>query len=582
MDNKFEELKNALDKFQSCVSKDLEEIRKSKADIQQIQASMEERLDSGQYIRNGRCVIISAPEIIIGNVDAAGNLSADGGKVVIKGSQVDLDGVGEKGKVRSRAALVEQIGVDPGIDGREAVVRDTSMVLSHAKNIILQSNDSKDCFSQMPTTNGKGIRIHSDTTMEIDASASSENRKKAIDKREMDLKKAQAELQVKSTSSKASIDANYVQLQTLIQQHDLLNAADELTRVNYSELEDINLKIQDLYTQLYTDALEYIQTISSLAEINRQVTALDKEKQTIKSGDAFKKNTTNAKLSVTAERMEMKSIDGDGNFHDNKGAGIVVKTPRMYVSMQKEDGSLAENSCMAMQTEKVVVSTANPNKSDWEAKGSVSIYSKDINLLSIDEQKKNKKHEEKALAKEGKITIRAEKMEISATDTEGKATGSIDINAKAVSVKSMNVDKDKRTNKELAKGSTMLLASEKMYVGAQDKKIKSKSLQAVSEEMGLFADKTLEAQQGEAKAVLQLADGNAALSGSKTQVYGETTINAKTEVKDELKAPKATIDNIEAKSSFKSSNLSDGIPVPPAPASAKLSAKLKSEDLKSE
>ena len=78
--------------------------------------------------------------------------------------------------------------------------------------------------------------------------------------------------------------------------------------------------------------------------------------------------------------------------------------------------------------------------------------------------------------------------------------------------------------------------------------------------------------------MLQLSGGNAAVAGSKTQVYGATTINAKTEIKDELKAPKATIDHVEAKSSFKSSNISDGIPVPAPPASANLSAKLKVED----
>ena len=126
----------------------------------------------------------------------------------------------------------------------------------------------------------------------------------------------------------------------------------------------------------------------------------------------------------------------------------------------------------------------------------------------------------------------------------------------------------------------MLLLSEKMYVGAKDKKNKSKNLQAVSEELGLFAEKTLEAQQGDGKAVVQLDGGNAAISGSKTEIYGATTIQAKTEIKDELKAPKATIDHVEAKTSFKSSNISDGIPVPPPPASAKLSAKLKNEELK--
>ena len=199
-------------------------------------------------------------------------------------------------------------------------------------------------------------------------------------------------------------------------------------------------------------------------------------------------------------------------------------------------------------------------------------------METTDTDIENGEAKEKALTKDGKVAIRAEKMDLSATDTEGKATGSIGINAKDVSVKSMDVEKEKRTDDKLAAGSTMVIVSEKMYVGAKSKDVKSKKMQAVSEEMGLFADKTFEAQQGDGKAVVQLDGGNAAVGGSKTEVYGATTINGKTEVKDELKAPKATIDNIEAKSSFKSPNISDGIAVPGAAAGGSLSAKLKTED----
>ena len=59
--------------------------------------------------------------------------------------------------------------------------------------------------------------------------------------------------------------------------------------------------------------------------------------------------------------------------------------------------------------------------------------------------------------------------------------------------------------------------------------------------------------------------------------YG-TTINAKAEVKGDLKAPKAVIDNLEAKSSLKSPNISDGMAMPGGGAGGSLSAKLKSED----
>ena len=82
------------------------------------------------------------------------------------------------------------------------------------------------------------------------------------------------------------------------------------------------------------------------------------------------------------------------------------------------------------------------------------------------------------------------------------------------------------------------------------------------------------------KATVQLSGGNASVGGSKTQVYGDTTINAKTEVKGELKAPTGTFDNVKAGTSFKSPNISDGMGAGGAGGGGSLSAKLKVEDAK--
>ena len=245
---------------------------------------------------------------------------------------------------------------------------------------------------------------------------------------------------------------------------------------------------------------------------------------------------------------------------------------------------LKEKGNIILNAKTIGLSTANTKMQDDGKNGNVTtegdvyINSKNVVVTAIDYEIKDTKPKEKALTKDGQLFVRIEKTNLSATDTEGKATGSVTVNSKAIELKSMDVNKEKRTDDKLAAGSSMLLLSEKMYAGAKDKDHKSKKLQAISEEMGLFADKTLEAQQGDAKAVLQLSEGDAAISGSKMQVFGETTLNGKTEVKNELKAPKATIDNLEAKTSFKSTNISDGIAVPGAPSTAKLNAKLKTED----
>ena len=242
-----------------------------------------------------------------------------------------------------------------------------------------------------------------------------------------------------------------------------------------------------------------------------------------------------------------------------------------------------------MSAKTVEVSTANPKgierdekgkltKGEFVGEGDLIIRSKTVTVESLDYEVKDGKLTTKALTKDSKLNIRTEKTAVVAADAEGKATGSINLNAKAVNVKSMDVDKEKLTDDKLAAGSTMTLVSEKMYMGAKSKDVKSKKVQTVSEEIGAFADKTLEIQQGDGKAAVQLDGGNASVGGSKTQVYGATTINGKTEVKDELKAPKVVGDSVEAKSAFKSPNIKDGMGVGGGGGGGKLSTKLKTED----
>ena len=69
----------ALQNLQSSVSKDLSEIRKQKAEIQQLKADILNEVARGKFIRDDERIVLSAPEIVIGNVDASGMLYGDSG-----------------------------------------------------------------------------------------------------------------------------------------------------------------------------------------------------------------------------------------------------------------------------------------------------------------------------------------------------------------------------------------------------------------------------------------------------------------------------------------------------------------------
>ncbi len=646
----FDNWKTLLDNFQKCVEKDLEEIHQQKAEVQQIKVDIMNRLDSGIFYRDDNRIVISAPEIVIGNVDKSGMLHGGAqGRVIIKGSEVALDGVGESGHIVSRAPSIRQIAVDPGVDGMEDVVCETSEVISQACDIVLHSSDAKDAFSAIPVPAGKGgINIHADNHLNLEAAVSAEGRMKAIEGAINDLSEESSDLKQQMEGQKKVVDDCFSKMTKLLDDEQKWNVEDNFTsRVNLLDIEEIHEEMESMLPTLYQATQTFIHLVSQLAEVNRRKKALEAEKKEIKTGDDFKKNTTGATMNIVAETINIASADGDGNTHTNPEAGISVVTPRIGVSMEDDSGKLVEDgglsvnaqnisfttvnstdgkefpvvgnveirskninleaidyqsddkgmkekeltkdSKITMTAKTVEVATTNPKnierddngkltKGEYTAEGDVIFRSKTFAVESLDYEVKDGKLETKALTKDGKVSVRAEKTAFLAADAEGKATGSFSVNAKAVDLKSMNVDKQKLTDDKLAEGSTMTLVSEKMYVGAKSKDIKSKKFQLVSEEMGLFADKTFEAQQGDGKAVLQLDGGNASVGGSKTQVYGDTTINGKTEVKDELKAPKATVDNLEAKTSFKSKNISDGIAVPGAAGGGSLSAKLKTED----
>ena len=640
----FDDWKELLEKFQSSVEKDLQEIHQQKSEVQQIKADIFNRLDKGNYYRDDDCIILSAPKIVIGNVDKDGDLLGGGvGEVIVKGNGVALEGVGDTGHVVTRAPSIRQSAVNPGIDGVENVVGNISEVVTQAGSIVLHSSDAKDAFSLSPAPVGNGgIKIHADQDLTLEAALSAEGRKEQIEMTISSLTQKAKMLEEQINVQKKSLEACFKQMSDLLDHENKLNEEEGfLNRVNLNDIADVHEDLNSMTPALYQATLQFIHLVSRLAEVNRQKKALQAEKGDIKTGDDFKKKATGASMNVVAERINVATADGDGNLHTNLGAGISVRTPNMNMSMLDDEGKLVEKGGFSVNAQNISLSSINPSedakeqpvtgrvnilskeinieavdyqaddkgvrekeltadgkitmtaktvevattnpkdierddqgqlsKGEYTAEGDVIIRSKTVSVESLDYEVKDGKLETKALTKGGKISARAEKTDILAADAEGKATGSISLNAKAVSVKSMDVDKEKLTDDKLAEGSTMTLVSEKMYVGAKSKDIKSKKLQAVSEELGLFADKTFEAQQDEGKAVLQLAGGNTAIGGSKNQIVGDT------EVKGEVKAPTATIDNLEAKTSFKSKNISDGIAVPAA-GGGSVSKKLKAED----
>ena len=623
----------ALQNLQSSVSKDLSEIRKQKAEIQQLKADILNGVARGKFFRDDERIVLSAPEIVIGNVDASGMLYGDSGTIIIRGQKLGLQGVGEHGSVETRAALISQTAVDPGPDGIEEVVRPQSAVITQAKHITLQSNEAEDdgYFSRSATTTGAtGVRIHADEEVEIDASQSVEHRKEAIENRLNEVKQQAFDLSSEGLTTMAKITGTVAAMEVMLQGQDLINFDEYLMRVTVTILDDLTQVFNSQMPMAY-DALENaISLMSRLAEVNRRQKALEAEKKLVEDAtEHFQEMETGAHLTVTAEQMSIASKDGDNNIRENPAASISVQTGRLNITSYKKDGSLIDDSYVRIASHDVEISTVNPQlkeegklDGDYVTDGSVQINSKNVSVTAVDYSISDDNYEEKEQTKGSSFSVRtenismlsydtegnstgtwyvsaenmgqgsfdkdgnstgtlnlsAEQMQLAALDKDAKASGQIMVNAKDVFVKSVDIDGSSGSDKGLAEGGNMVILAEKMFVGRTDDKTLTKELQISAEKAGVYAKETAEIQQDGGKAMVQLDGGNMAVKGSKAEFYGDNTVNGKTEFKADVKAPKLVADSLEAKSSFKSSNISDGFSTPSSPSSAQLNAKLKEND----
>lgn len=586
----FKYWQEALDDFQKNVEKDLDEIRRYKSEVQQMKIDLIDHLEKGRYVRDDQRVIISAPEIIIGNVDKSGTLCGSNSRIILRGTNISLDGVGAGasgvGSIVSRAASIRQIAVDPGMDGQENVAKGISEIVSQARNVIIRSEkQANDVFPTygLSGTDG-GITLSTDGQISLNATLPCETLKERLEQEETALTTQTNDLKKEASQAKSEVSSLISQIDKLFDQ-DLMNLDETMTRTNYMDIEELHEEIRNISGTIYTSMTRYFNVLSRLAEANRQLNSIKEQKEAAgQLQSSFKEKSTDTFISLRSENISLTSTDGDGNLRTNDGAGIGLAGKEISLTSYGNDGALIKDSGIYMGSQDVEINTANPKiadkNTDLPAEGSVRVVSKAIQVEAVDYETKDDKTEEKSLTQEGSFTLRAEKINLNATDTEGKATGTIAANAKTVEVKAMDVDKEKRTDKELAAGSSLLLLAEKVYAGARDKKTRSKSVQVASDKVGLFGDTAVELQQ-DGKAILQLSGGDAALSGSKTTLYGEMTSQGKSTFKSDVTAGTVEMKNLKVDSSFKTPYTTEGISVPGAPSTAKLSAKLSEEELKS-
>ncbi len=553
MEEYFSKLTEALNNFKECVDKDVLEIRMCKAQMQKMR---QEGVSfcTGNYMRDNKRIIISAPEIIIGDVDMNGTLNGSGAStVVIRANKVMQEGVttlyGPQGTIVHRAPVIRNVCEDPGLDGLEATVGTSSEFSVQAHGIGLIAESTPGVFVDHPVSSSVGaVNIKADEKVDISAAKPCQNRKESITaiKADKDAKKNQ--LTTTAADLMTRLNTAITELSNLLRDGKNPYNTDEAVRGGYRDLADISKQANTRAHSLGLTLDECTAAISQLVEISRQIKSLDEAITKIEGyAGAYKTTSTGAQVNITTEKTNITSADADGALRNNDGAGLCVVGHDIIFNAYDRTGATMEKSCFTVTSHDINLSTANPkiegNKINRPAIGNVRVTSKNITLESVDYEVQNDadlvKVTEKALTQNGALNIRVENIGITSYDTAGKAGGKFDLNSKDITLRSVDVkldDNGKATDDKLADGSKVILIASDIAAGGINKDKQAKSVKiAFAEEVSADAKNKLELKQNEGqKASVQLTGDNVEIKGNEAKVSGETTINGKTTIKDDV------------------------------------------------
>lgn len=499
----FDDWMERLNTFQDGLKKELKEFRKCKAEMQQIKEEIFARANKGYFMYDDDRIIISAPEIIIGNVDRSGELKGPS-RVMIRANNIGLEGVGESGTVVTRATSISSRAEDPGTDGMEAVVYDGANITSLARTISIDSSSVTGYYGrEAETKSSPGLTFHSDGNLTIDASISSKTQKNQI---EAETKKVDGDIKLLETgvdNIKKSLKWQMDRMKNMLKNEKGLMEGEELLNTNVAAIDTMETVLTGASHDLLRTVGSYIADATRLAEAYRRKKILEQRDKDIKSGDEFNSKTTGATITINAESTIMTTKDGDGNVRTNDEAGIVINSPKMNIGYADEaNGKLIEKSSVKIASESIALLTNDIDDSDssnvaYPAKGEIRLNSKEIVMTSNDYMAKdNEPYAVKALTEKGKIHIEASEVAIDTANEKGEQSGTIDINGKDVSITTMDLDASSGKKDKFSASGNLLVLSPKVIVGSSEDNMKTELVQVAGTKTAIFATEEAQIAQG--------------------------------------------------------------------------------------
>ena len=563
--NNLTDWQKRMDDFQAQVSDQLNEIQQFKQEVTALQAKIVDTLANGQYIRNESRIILSAPEISIGNVDKLGMLKDDDSCVIIRSKQIKEEA---ENQISQHAPKIHQIAEVTGKDGAEHVILPgESEIVSIARNVLIQSHTDSDLFPQEDEIQTEpGISLLANKPIRLESSHSYDKRKQQLEKQIAALKDRQNDLEQKAGDQKQKVQDLMNEIESILDVHSF-NLSDLFTRANYMDLDEQHTKFNEKATEGYEALLLYFHYLSELAEVKRELAIRHRLKDNIdqQKTDVEEQPEATA-IRLNAEVVEVTNRDGDDA--DRAATGQVsIKSPLIQLQGIDKEEKKFKNGKISIHSHQILLQTDKVDKDKKSgdvtltSEGHVDIRSKTVTINALDSEKKGEETTEKALADGSCFFVRTQNMLLNATDQEGKSQGNAIINAKNIRIMStdMDIQDGKCQPKNVAEGSKLQLEAESMYVGRVKEKFTSKLVQVVATDLKLYGKESAELQQDDDKGVIQLKGGNVAVNGEEVELIGKMKSNGESTFTS-LVSDHISADTMEVKSGWKTPKTSEGMP----------------------
>lgn len=584
--------------FKASIDKELDEMRRCKSEMQQLKKDLANQYAAGYYKRDNKRIVISAPEIVIGNVLKDGTLIPnESSTVIIRSNNIRQEGVGTaygSGSITNKATEIKNICVDSGLDGLEAVVRKNSAFTVQAQGIALQSEKANGTFAETPCALKGELSLYADEHIVVAAQAPLSFRKTRITEAITELESDKTQFENLAKSKLVQIENCTKSLNTLHSEvtqlfNSQVNGKKEAFKAapKVVEIKELQNVIKIKHSLLYQLIKEFQECTSKAAEANRQAKTLKEAKTAIEETEKNikKHENTRASIDIFAENTNIQSIDAEGDICKSKDAGVSIIAKNMAVDAIDSSTGLIEDSKFSVNMNHVKLSTANKKPSDKKfdlpAEGDVVITSRDIILESVDKEylpeleaqyaeeggtpggdiHKSEIYPEKELTKGGIIKLRAKNVFVRSQAVDGKAEGEFNVNSKIVKMGGYDCDKN---------SGTLSIAEESLFDVKYDaSNIYGENWVCINSQKDavVSALENLELQQSINKdSLLQLSKGKATLKGNETNIMGTTTMKGETTFKANAQFETASIKELQVSSAIKTPNSQEGSPGKPASA----------------